>query len=186
MKSADFTTFLRLVEEREPVFREALAAANKMVKEGVFDHASEVARSYPQNLIKSPPSNLDIRGGTSPPGHISRLQEGDACSGPDLDALLSYCFRVAAEDQQPKNILNQCYLWPSVRFDDPEGFDEAPSWFPRLQHSQQQPLRYQMLPFYGDKRWQLAVFDIVNNIVVCYDTLWTLGLPNSTFRVSQL
>lgn len=111
---------------------------------------------------------------------------GDAYSGPDLDALVAYCFRLAAEVQQPKNILNQCHLWQSTRFDELEGFDEATSWFPRLQHGQQQPLRYQLLPFYSTARWQLAIFDIVNNVVVCYDTMWTSGLPNSTFRVGKV
>ena len=187
MKSGDFTKFLQLVEERKPVSREALVAANNMLKGGFLDHASrsETALSYPQVLIESPPSHLDIRGGASPvrPGHTSRLQVGDACSGPDLDVLLAYCFRIAAEDQQPKNILNQCNLWQSIRFDDLEGFDDAANWFPRLQHSPQRPLRYQMLPFYSTERWHLAMSDVMNNIVVCYNTIWTLGLPNSKFKV---
>ena len=33
MKISEFNDFLRLAEEREPVFREVLAAANEIVKE---------------------------------------------------------------------------------------------------------------------------------------------------------
>ena len=102
MKNADFTRFFQLMEEREPVFRQSLAEANNMIKQGFLDHSScaETILSYPQNPTQSPPSNLDIRGGASPvgPGYISRSQAGDACSGADLDALLSYSFRRAAED----------------------------------------------------------------------------------------
>lgn len=31
----------------------------------------------------------------------------------------------------------------------------------------------------------MADFDIVKNVVVCYDTIWTSGSPNSTFLVGQ-
>ena len=189
MKSSDFTKFFNLVEDREPVFKEALVAANGMVKGGFLDHVpyAEMTISHPQNLLSSPLSSLNFSEGTEPvlPGRENKLWTGDAYSGPDLDALLSYSFREAAEHQRPNNIFAQCHLWQSTRFDDPEGIDELPSWFPRLQRSQRRPRRYQMLPFYDTKRWQLAVFDLVNNVTVCYDTMWTFGSPNSTFVVGQ-
>ena len=50
---------------------------------------------------------------------------------------------------------------------------------------QTRPRCHQVLPFYDTGRWQLAVFDIVKNVVVCYDTMWTSGSPNSTFLVGQ-
>ena len=189
MKSSDFTQFLSLVEEREPIFREALAAANRMVEGKFLDHVSYpgTAMSHPQNSLSSPPSDRTFSGETisTLSGHENGLQGGDVSSGLDLDALLAYSFRQAVEDQQPKNILDQCYLWQSTRFNDLEGIDETPSWFPRLQRSQSRPHRYQMLPFYHTERWQLAVFDVVEKVVVCYDTTWTSGVPNSTFRVGQ-
>lgn len=190
MRRADFTRFLQLVEEREPVFKEALDAANNMVKESFFHHTprADTVLGSPQHLTPSLPLNLDNREEASPinPRYIGQLQGEDACSGADLDALLAYSFRNAAEDQQPRSILNQCHLWQSTWFDDLEGLDEESSWFPRLQHSHQRPLRYHMLPFYSGDRWHLAIFDIVNNVASCYDTMWTVGLPNATFQVNQL
>lgn len=49
MKRSEFTDFLKLVEEREPVLREALAAANGTVNEGILDCVSyaETAISHP-------------------------------------------------------------------------------------------------------------------------------------------
>ncbi len=189
MKNSNFTSFLNLVEEREPVFRETLAAANGIVEGGFLDHVSyaETATSHPQNLLSPPPSGLNISGDTESilPGHEDGLRVADACSGPDLDALLAYSFRQAAEDQAPKDILDQYYLWQSTRFNDPEGIDEIMSWFPRFQQSQRPLCRYQMLPFFNAERWQLAIFDLVGNIVVCYDTIWTSGSSNSTFTVCQ-
>jgi len=189
MKRSDFLNFLQLVEEREPVFMEALAAANDLVKAGFLDQLSysDTGNIHPQLLLSSPPSGLIASEATSPilPGNTSGLQAGDACSGPDLDTLLSYSFRQVAEDQHPNNILNQCYVWPSTRFDDLEGVDEVPRWSPLLQRSQRRPCRFQILPFHCTERWQLAVFDIAKNMMVCYDTAWTLGSPNSTFAVGQ-
>lgn len=49
MRTSEFTNFLRLAEEGKPVFREALTAANKMVKDEIQDHVSnaETATSHP-------------------------------------------------------------------------------------------------------------------------------------------
>lgn len=55
------------------------------------------------------------------------VRVGDTCSGPDLDTLMTYAFQQAAEGQQLKSIVNQYNLWPSTRFDDPNGVDERPS-----------------------------------------------------------
>jgi len=62
MKSADLNKFLRLAEEREPVFREVLVAANDMVKEGFQDHVSntKTAMIRPPRLLPSPPSGLNM------------------------------------------------------------------------------------------------------------------------------
>lgn len=119
------------------------------------------------------------------PEYANEFQAGDAYSGPDLDALLAYSFRQVAEDQHPNNILDHCHLWQSTRFDDPGGVEELLNWSPLLQRSQRWPRRYQILPFYYTERWQLAVFDIVENVAVCYDTVWASGSPNSTFIVGQ-
>ena len=189
MKSSEFSNFLRLAEEREPVFKEVLAAANGLVKEGFQDHLSyaETAISYSRNLLPSPPSGLEAPRSTASTKSLSEhgVWAGDACSGPDLDTLLTYSFRQAAESQQLNNIVHQCDLWPSTRFDDPNGVDGFPSWSPRLQRSQRRPRRHQVLPFYNTGRWQIADFDIFKNVVVCYDTIWTFGSPNSTFLVGR-
>lgn len=170
MRISESNNFLRLAEEREPVLREALAAANNMVKEGFQDHISdaETATSHPS----SPPPGLD-----TPHSAVSIISgvehgigRGDACSGPDLDTLVAYSFRQGAEGQQQKTIVSQCDLWPSTRFDDPNGTGESPRW-PHLQRSQRRPHRHKVLPFYDTGRWQLAVFDMVENKVTCYDTV---------------
>lgn len=64
MKSSEFSNFLRLAEEREPVFKEVLAGANDLVKEGFQDHVSyaETAMSHSRNLLPSPPSGLEAPG----------------------------------------------------------------------------------------------------------------------------
>ena len=187
MKNSDFTNFLNLVEEREPVFREALAIANNAMMKGPINHESyfEPDMGNPRNLLSSPQSCSNISAGTLSilPGYEKGMQLGDASSGSDLDVLLAYSIQQAAGFQQPKNILNQCHVWPSTRFDDPEGINETLSWSPSLQRSQRWRQRYQMLPFYSTERWQLAVFDIIGNNIICYDSMWTSGLPNSTFSV---
>jgi len=189
MKNSEFNNFLRLAEEREPVFRDVLAAANGMVTEGFQDHVShtELAISHPPALLPSPPSDLSALGNTTSimSGSEHGIGVGDACSGPDLDSLITYSFQQAAEGQQQKIIVNQCDLWPSTQFDDPNDIDELPSWSPRLQRSRRRPCRYQVLPFHSTGRWQLAVFDIIETLVVCYDTIWTAGSTHSTFLVGQ-
>jgi len=68
MKSSEFNNFLRLAEEREPEFRDVLAAANDMVKEGFQDHVShtEPAMSRPPSWLPSPLSDLSALGSTVP------------------------------------------------------------------------------------------------------------------------
>ena len=189
MKNSDFTKFLNLMEEREPVFGEALATANNAIMKGSINHESyfEPDMSNPRNLLSSPQSYSNISAGTLSilPVYEKGMQLGDASSGSDLDVLLAYSIQQAAEDQQPKNILNQCHVWPSTQFDDPEWINETPNKSPRLQRSQRWRQRYQILPFYSTERWQLAVFDITGNSMVCYDSMWTSGLPNFTFRVGK-
>ena len=182
MKVLEFNNFLRLAEEREPVFREALAAANDMVKHEFQDHMSnsEIATSQPPLGLGVPQSATSIISGIA-----QGIGGGDACSGPDLDTLIAYSFRQGAEAGQLKTIVSQCDLWPSTRFDDLNRTDESPRWSPRLQRSQRRPHRHQVLPFYDTGRWQLAVFDIVENKVTCYDTVWTAGTLNATVFVGQ-
>ena len=182
MKISEFNNFLRLAEEREPVFREALAAANDMVKDEFQDHIlnAEIATSHPPSSLGVLQSAASIISGVD-----HGVGGGDACSGPDLDTLIAYSFRQGAEAEQLKSIVGQCDLWSSTRFDDPNSTDESPRWSPRLQRSQRRPHRHQVLPFYDTGRWQLAVFDILENKVTCYDTVWTAGTLNSTFLVCQ-
>jgi len=211
LKRAEFNDFLKLTEEREPDFREVLTTANGIVNGAFFNPASraETAIRHPQYLPTSSASGRNSSGGVAsvPPGDDDELREAacgdrwafapsvrssggnpteaaDAFSGPDLDALLTYSFRPAAEYRPRKSILDQCYLWQSTRFEDPQGADEPLSWCPRVQRSRRPPRRYQVLPFFYTERWQLAVFDIAENVVMCYDTMWTSGSPNSTFVVS--
>lgn len=150
-----------------------LTAANGLVKEGFQDHLlyTETAISHSRNLIQSLPSGLEAPGSTASTKPLSEhgVWAGDACSGPDLDTLLTYSFRQALESQQLNNIVHQCDLWPSTQFDDPNGVDGFPSWSPRLQRSQRRPRRHQRLSFYNTGRWQIADFDIVKNVVVCYN-----------------
>lgn len=189
MKTSEFNNFLRLAEEREPVFKDVLASANDMMEDGFQDHLlhTETAMTNPPSLLPSPLSRLNMSDVTKPimSGLEYTIGAGDACSGPDLDTLLSFSFRQAAEGQQMNDIVSQCNLWPSTRFDYPNDIDELPGWSPRLQRSKRRPRRHQMLPFYNTGRWQLAVFDVVKNVVVCYDTTWTSGSPNSVFLVGQ-
>ena len=58
MKGLDFTKFLNVGEKREPIFREALATANRMVEGGFLDYVSYpgTAISHPQNSLSSPSS----------------------------------------------------------------------------------------------------------------------------------
>lgn len=118
MKILDFTKFTNLIEEQEPVFREALAAANCMMKGGFLDQVSypETAVAYLQNSLLSLPSGLNISGETTSTlsAHENGLWIGDVSSGLDLDTLLAYYFQQANRDQQPTNILDQCYLWQST------------------------------------------------------------------------
>ncbi len=189
MKISEFNNFLKLAEEREPVFRDVLAAANEMVKEGFQDHVlyAETAMSHPPSLLPSPPSGLNMSGSTASimSGFEHGVGAGDAWSGPDLDTLLDFSFRKAREGQLLHNIVGQYNLWQSIRFHDPNDIDKLPNWSPRLYRSQRRPRRHHLLPFYNTGRWQLAVFDIVKNVVTCYDTIWTSGSPNSTFLVGQ-
>ncbi|KAG8531639.1 uncharacterized protein KY384_003270 [Bacidia gigantensis] len=212
LKKEEFSDFLKLVEQREPEFRDNLAAANDLVN-GMFfnsDPDAEIARGHSNYRAVSSRSGLNFSAGIAsvPPANhddlraanfaegpaftpdalsqdVSPLEEADAFSGPDLDALLTSSFRQAAESRQRNGIFGQCYLWQSIRFDDPEGIDGRPEWWPRVQRSHRQPSRYQILPFFYSQRWQLAIFDIAENLVVCYDSVWTLGSPNSTFALLQ-
>lgn len=97
MKSSEFSNFLRLAKEREPIFREVLTAANDLVKEGFQDHLlyAETAISHSRNLLPSPRSGLEAPGSTAstkPPSEHG-VWTGDACSGPALDTLLAYSFQ---------------------------------------------------------------------------------------------
>lgn len=113
------------------------------------------------------------------------LKSLDAFSGPDLDVLLTHSYQQALECLQPNSICFHCHLWQSIRFDDSEEIDELPTWFPHLRRSPRPPRRYQILPFFHANRWQLAVFDIEEYVLVCYDTMWTRGATGSTFLVSR-
>ncbi len=114
MKSSEFNNFLRLAEEREPEFREVLAATNDMVKEGFQDYIlhAETAITHPPSLLPSPPSGLNMSESTASimSGFEHGVGAGDVCSGPDLDSLLEFSFRQATEGQQLNNIVGQCNL----------------------------------------------------------------------------
>ena len=113
------------------------------------------------------------------------LKSLDAFSGTDLDVLLAHSYQQALECLQPNSIVFHCHLWQSVRFDDSEEINELPTWFPHLRRSPRPPRRYQILPFFHANRWQLAVFDIEECVLVCYDTIWTCGATASTLLVSR-
>ena len=187
MKNSDFSRFLKLIEKREPIFEKALGAANHMMVGGFLDHISyaDVSTDHPQTALSSLPLGQKSAGGAGYlfSGQGNALQTVDACSGPDLDTLMTHSFLEASENPQPDSILDQCHLWQSTRFEDPEGVDEPPTWTPRLQRSQRRASRYQILPFHYTERRQLAVFDMADKMVVCYDTVWTAGSPNFTFVV---
>ena len=187
MKNSDFSRFLNLIEKREPIFKKALSAANHMMVGGFLDRISytDISTDHPQTLLSSSPSGQKSAGGARHllPGHGNVQRTVDACSGPDLDTLMTHSFLQASENPQPNSIFNQCHLWQSTRFEDPEGVDEPPTWTPRLQRSYRRARRYQILPFHYTERWQLAVFDVADKMVVCYDTVWTSGSPNFTFVV---
>lgn len=192
MRSSEFIAFLSLAEDREPIFREVLATANDMAKKVFQDQilCAKTATSHPRNLLPSPLSGLDTLETTTSImcGFEIVIGAGDAYSGLDLDTLLAYSFRQGREGkegQQLTDIVDQCDLWRSTRFEDADGVDERPTWTPRLQRSQRRPRCYQLLPFYDSGRWQLAVFDIMKKVIVCYDTIWTSGSSNSTFLVGQ-
>ena len=83
----------------------------------------ELDMRNPRNLLSSPQSALNISARTFSilPAYEKGLWLGDASSESDLDVLLAYSARRAAEDRQPKNILGQCHLRQNTQSDDPEG-----------------------------------------------------------------
>ncbi len=187
MKNSDFSRFLKLVAVREPMFKKALSAANHVMMGGFLDSISyaDTSTNHPQTTLSSLPLGQKSAEGAQYllPGLGNTLRTGDTCSGPDLDALLTHSFLQAAENPQPSSIFDQCDLWQSTRFEDPGGVEQPPTWTPRLQRSQRRPRRYQILPFHYIGRWQLAVFNMTDKIVVSYDPAWTSGSPNFTFVV---
>lgn len=205
LKNEEFGEFLKYIEQRKPEIQELLNAANDLVNAAFYNPAScavSVPTSFSsilnisREIASVPPGNNNRPGSATSEGALAVVQPvytqydnplktPDAFSGPDLDALLTHSYQQAAKCLQPMSIYHHCYLWPSVRFDESEDIDELPTWFPRLQQSPRPPRRYQILPFYYTERWQLAVFDVVEYILVCYDTTWTSGSPESTFLVSQ-
>ncbi len=167
LKKEEFGEFVKLIEQRKPEIQALLNAANDPVNAAFYSPAPYVA-----------PSASHSQGANA-------VATPDAFSGPDLDALLAHSYQQAGEYLQPTSIYHQCLLWQSVRFDESEDIDELPTWFPRLQQSPRPPRRYQILPFHYSERWQLAVFDVEENILVCYDTMWTNGSSESTYLVSR-
>ena len=167
LKKEEFGEFIKLIEQREPEIQTLLTTANELVD----------AAFYSPSPCMVPFTNHTHN--TNP------LTTPDAFSGPDLDALLSHSYQLAGECPRPNSIYHQCHLWQSVRFDESEGTHELPTWFPRLQQSPGPPRRYQILPFYYSERWQLAVFDVVENMLVCYDTRWTSGSSEPMYLVSR-
>ena len=99
MKISEFNNFLKLAEEREPVFRQVLAAANDIVKDEFQNQISKTktATSHkpaPLSGLRMPESAASI---------ISKIEHGvgggDAYSGPELDTILAYSFGQATKGQ---------------------------------------------------------------------------------------
>lgn len=204
LKKEDFGEFLKLVEERESDIRELLTAANDLVNTVLYTPAScaeSVSTSLSSGLNLSreiaavPLGSNNGDGSATSEGALAvvqrvhtqgsnPLQTPDAFSGSDLDVLLAYSYQQAGECKL-NSIRHKCCLWQSVRFDEPAGSDELATWFPYLQRSSKPLRRYQIVPFHYTERWQLAIFDVVEFSLVCYDTMWTSGSPESIFLVSQ-
>ena len=129
MKNSNFTKFLNFMEERESVFEEALVTANNAMMKGFINHESyfESEMSNSRNLLSSAQSCSNISAGILSIllEYEKGMQLNDASSRSDLDVLLIYFIQQASEDQQPKNILNQCHVWQSIRFDDSERINET-------------------------------------------------------------
>ena len=197
--------FQQLIEQREPQFRSALAITNDFVARLCLQCVPSVGVLQPRvpSLPVFSKAGLDLSGtaqpvtpktvdeASDPPGLPESTMFYPPCheafkaassfTAPNLDVLLKSSRCQIASDQQTNSLVQQCYLWPSARFED---LETQPQWFPRFQRQRLEPCRFQFLPFFYTTRWQLAVFDTFEKSLVCYDPMWPMGSPTFLFMVS--
>ena len=108
----------------------------------------------------------------------------DLFSGSDLDKLLNHSLSEAACRQPSDRTVEDYHIWRSTRLEDSEVSEQSFIWSPVLHVEQQKAPPYQILPFFYNHRWQLAIFDKRERTLCCYDTMGDRGTPMSTFVVS--
>jgi len=75
------------------------------------------------------------------------------------------------------------HIWPSIRIHEPTGSHETATWSPQANDVASNLSRYQLLPYFANLHWQIAVFDIINHTLDQYDCFWPDGTDQSTFMV---
>lgn len=107
-----------------------------------------------------------------------------AFSRSDLDKLLHFSLFEVAGNQPSDRAVGGHNIWPSIPLEDGRVSERSPIWSPPLQVGQPQTCRYQILPFFYNHRWQLAIFDTSECTLCCCDTMGNGGKSMSTFIVS--
>jgi len=120
----------------------------------------------------------------SPGQNLRRGFAADIFSGSDLDKLLNRSLSEDACRQSSDRAVGDYHIWRSTRLEDSEVSEQFPVWSPVLDVRQRKASPYQILPFFYNHRWQLAIFDKGERTLYCYDTMGDRGTPMSTFVVS--
>ncbi len=121
---------------------------------------------------------------TSPGQDSRRGFSTDIFSRSDLDKLINLSLSEFLEKQHSNRTVADYHIWRTTCLEDGEVSERSPVWSPILHVRQQDMCRHQILPFFYNYRWQLAIFDTFECTLCCYDTMGDLGTPMSTFVVS--
>lgn len=118
-------------------------------------------------------------------GNFSRLDIQSLQPSNDLtDTVLDFLLGLLNTDtvNRPDGTENwtSFHIWPSIRI---QTGDETAIWSPQAHNIAFNLSRYQLLPYFANLHWQLAVFDIVKHTLDRYDCFWPGGTDQSTYTV---
>lgn len=122
----------------------------------------------------------------TPPGQVSHCDFSvGAFSSSDLDKLLQFSLPEATGAQPFDGVVGHLNIWSTIHLEDGGASEQSSVWSSLLRVGQQPKThRYQILPFFYNHRWQLAIFDTSERTLCCCDTMSNRGTSMSTFVVS--
>ncbi len=89
-------------------------------------------------------------------------------------AALNYLLNLlVSPNKDPHTNHSEFHIQPGIYIHDPTGTDDTATQSPQGNVTAFNSSRYQLLPYFENHHWQLAIFNMKNHIIFRYDSFWS-------------